>query len=30
MDATEMLEHFLGRAPNNEAFLHELGILSRG
>ena len=30
VDANEMLEHFLGRAPNNEAFLQELGILSRG
>jgi Zn-dependent oligopeptidase len=29
-DANEMLEHFLGRAPNNEAFLQELGIVSRG
>jgi Zn-dependent oligopeptidase len=24
--ATEMLEDFLGRPPNNEAFLAELGI----
>ena len=30
VDANEMLEQFLGRAPNNEAFLQELGILSRG
>ncbi|MET0579541.1 MAG: M3 family metallopeptidase, partial [Ilumatobacteraceae bacterium] len=29
MDANEMLEQFLGRAPNNEAFLRGLGILSR-
>ena len=30
IDANEMLEEFLGRAPSNEAFLQERGILSRG